>query len=232
MREIESRKLLKEATPTLVQRRPSKTSRRTGHVVDILRESIDRLSRSNDLARTRNRGIPERRTGRSGSSWHAGSTRPWSGAVRSSLRGTVRDADGVEERKKWKKIRARVWLNTRAVVILFTLRRGRVVKRSCAGPPGTEGCAQNTGHSSASRGIREIGRGRMMPVHHQSADVQITAHLLHSTRHSFNDTRTRERTAVNPRRVSWYIYMYISRSLPAFLPDRKIIDRHSKFVKA
>jgi len=49
---------------------------------------------------------------------------------------------------------------------------------------------------------KRIAMPRRASVHYQSANVQITAHLLHSARHSFNDTRTRERTAVNPRRAS------------------------------
>jgi len=53
---------------------------------------------------------------------------------------------------------------------------------------------------------KRIAMSRRASVHYQPANVQITAHLLHSARHSFNDTRTQERTAVNPHRASCHSF--------------------------
>lgn len=119
--------MLKEATATLVQWRAVHQKRQGGFlVVDILRESVDRLSRYNDLARMESRGSKDRL----GVPWferfqlaRLNTPMKWR-SLALTVRWDYDDADGEEEEEE-EEDSARVWLNTRAVVILFTLRRER-----------------------------------------------------------------------------------------------------------
>lgn len=83
--------------------------------------------------------------------------------------------------------------------------------------PKTRAILPRTGEPGSQK---RIAMPRRASVHYQPANVQITAHLLHSARHSFNDTRTRERTVVNPRRASCH---------PLF-PFRSLVPLSPSFV--
>lgn len=97
--------------------------------------------------------LPERQTGPSGSSWRD-STRPWSGGPVSLMVRSGDDADGVQEEEEQEEEDSGTCLTKHSC--------GRYLVHATArtGPPRTERCAQNTSHSSASRGT-EIGERRM-----------------------------------------------------------------------
>lgn len=214
-------------------------------MVDILRESVNRLSRHNDLARIGSRDSKDRRGGKgpvirevpAGAAQHAHEV-----AVSRSY-GSVRLR---RRRRRGRRRRGRRRLGTCLTkhscgryLVHATARTGRV------GPTGDR--AMRPKHGPFFRVPGNPGSGKRMAmsrrasVHYQPANVQITAHLLHSARHSFNDTRTRERTAVNPRRalcrplflplpfpVSFL--PILSLSFFSFPSDRKNIGRAPKFI--
>lgn len=113
---------------TLIQWRHVHQKRQGGFlVVDILRESVDRLSRYNDLARM---GSWDSKDRRGGAPWferfqlaRLNTPMKWR-SLALTVRWDYDDADGEEEEEE-EEDSARVWLNTRAVVISFTLRRER-----------------------------------------------------------------------------------------------------------
>jgi len=179
----------KAALTSRVTACPSKASRRPPRGRHIARKRRSFIA----VERSRKNGEPwfERWASEPrGSSWR-GSTRPWSGGLsllRSSETTTMPTA-----RKKRQDPGTCLTKHSRGRYLVHATARTGKSERARGG---RVRCAQNTNHSSASRGTRGSQkrecRGRAS-VHYQPANVQITAHLLYSARDIRLTTLGRER---------------------------------------